>query len=342
MRIARAIRVVGVAAVVCFAVAIAVPQFLAWGSSRKPCLEGDVKPGGGTPRDLVVIVHGLNPRFTRLDFLERVVRETHPKADVYIPGYPAGLFSNADPYEVADELEQAINRLDQENHYQKITLVGFSIGSLLLRKAFLWGTGANSLRDRPSSAAGRSEWTAKVERIVLLSGTNRGWSLDVRPRFMPPWKYWGSLLARTLAQISGTGRLVLQLRRGAPFVADLRVQWIRHARPRTETEAWPTPLVVQLLGSVDDIVTRSDNEDTAAAKDFVFIPVVGTGHASILDLYGPNNGPIERERLARVKIRPHRPGLEPPRTGPESVRGASRGGPRGPGGARHSRPGLLE
>jgi len=87
------------------------------------------------------------------------------------------------------------------------------------RPAVLIAGGADKNLD--FSELGR-EIATKVERIVLLSGTNRGWSLRERPRFMPRWKYWGSLLARTLAQLSGTGRLVLQLRRGAPFVADLR------------------------------------------------------------------------------------------------------------------------
>jgi hypothetical protein len=75
--------------------------------------------------------------------------------------------------------------------------------------------------------------------------------------------------------------MLLSVQRGAPFVADLRVQWIRLARELSKKGAKPLPLTIQLVGDIDDVVSMEDSNDTAAAKNFVFITLLNTGHASI-------------------------------------------------------------
>src|SRR4051812_11106435 len=54
-----------------------------------------------------------------------------------------------------------------EDGFDRITLIGNSIGGLLVRYAYLYGAGA--LPPEP-----RRPWASKVDRIVLLGTPNRG------------------------------------------------------------------------------------------------------------------------------------------------------------------------
>lgn len=77
--------------------------------------------------------------------------------------------------------------------------------------------------------------------------------------------------------------MIERIRSGRPFISDLRLQWVvmRHRHRRERTEA---PLTVQLLGSVDDLVSPEDNVDSVAGADFVYLDVPHTGHLNIVFL----------------------------------------------------------
>jgi hypothetical protein len=80
-----------------------------------------------------------------------------------------------------------------------------------------------------------------------------------------------------------TGKLLLATRRGAPFIADLRVQWIRIARQdHGSSQKAKLPTTIHLLGDIDDIVSREDSQDLAAAKDARFITLLNTDHQDIV------------------------------------------------------------
>ena len=79
-----------------------------------------------------------------------------------------------------------------------------------------------------------------------------------------------------------TGKLLLATRRGAPFIADLRVQWIRIARQDHGSSQAKLPTTIHLLGDIDDIVSREDSQDLAAAKDARFITLLNTDHQDIV------------------------------------------------------------
>ena len=88
---------------------------------------------------------------------------------------------------------------------------------------------------------------------------------------------FGITLARL---VPGLGSLFMSLERGAPFIANLRVQWIRLSRDGSVA----TPPVTQLLGTIDDLVTDEDNRDVLVTREFRFVTVPQSGHATILDL----------------------------------------------------------
>ena len=63
------------------------------------------------------------------------------------------------------------------------------------------------------------DWHALVRRIVLLAGTNRGWSLDPKPRHMSRALHAFFRLSEMTARTFRFGRYVRALERGSPFVA---------------------------------------------------------------------------------------------------------------------------
>lgn len=68
--------------------------------------------------------------------------------------------------------------------------------------------------------------------------------------------------------LSATARRVaiLQIRRGAPFLGGLRLQWLA-LQKRAATEKSEMAMVVQLLGTVDDLVAPEDNLDLVTGRE---------------------------------------------------------------------------
>ena len=98
-----------------------------------------------------------------------------------------------------------------------------------------------------------------------------------------------SALALAIAQISSTGWLIRQLERDEPFVANLRLQWLRVMASR-RARGLTVPIVVQMLGNRDDLVSEDDSRDVTVAQDFIWVKVHNSGHADILNFEDPENG----------------------------------------------------
>ena len=257
---------------------------------------------GEVGSELIVIVHGYENVPEGTSLIEKVAKNSFPTADFLVPTFPAGAFSNADPRIITEAIERKIAELYEVKQYKKIYLVGFSMGSLIIRKAFLWGWGGEFSSDRPNGTTPKQEWVDKVERIVLLAGMNRGWSISSKDdeSGCEPIKLYQRVLfwlGKQYGRFTGTANLILSLERGSPFVADLRVQWIRLVRG----EKGPRTLeVIQLLGDSDDVVTHCDNKDVEASQGFVFIPVRQTGHAEIIQMV-LQNSPAPYQNIAALR-----------------------------------------
>lgn len=238
----------------------------------------------GDSSSLVVLLHGYNENPQILAGVIEEIQTHHPNADLLRPFYQKGRFLNGDPFQVADHLEATIrdtyeNSKREGRPYNKIILIGYSFGALLIRKAYVYGMGSEEDRHGSPGNTPPNEWTDRVERILLLAGVNRGWSLDVRPRFMSLSRFiLYRYLLYPLAQILRVGRFLTRLERGSPFVANLRLQWVRLVQRERERVA----PVVQLMGTVDSLVTAADDADLYVHKDFIFIPVEGADHTSLI------------------------------------------------------------
>lgn len=255
------------------------------------------------PRTLVVLLHGYRGSAASLQsVLERTRRafpHMDPQSDVYCPDMPLGVFSTADPDAIVSELLAEIDRrwlaaISECRPIQRIVLVGHSIGALLARKLYVVACGEALLAPLESAykAAGDDglllvrPWAFSVERIVLLAGMNRGWRLTHYMGLLNAavWAL-GTFFAQAYWLVFRKQLLIMAFRKGASFLTQLRIQWLRMRYRAKADHSWPgQALTVQLLGSRDDVVGPEDNVDLASGGDFLYLDVANSGHADIVDM----------------------------------------------------------
>jgi|GEM_PF-2087591 len=233
-------------------------------------------------------------------FIEKVMTE-EPDADLLVPFYDAGLYSNADVFLLASRLEDMLQRAFEEREkqggsYRKIILIGHSLGALLVRKAYVYGLG--STEDHPvyQRTTDTKPWAIIVDRLVLLAPMNRGWTLWPKPKHMSWIRLGLYLLVLSTAKVTATACLLRSVRRGTPFVSNLRIQWIHLCR---EHAAKVAPLIM-LLGDTDDMVRQEDNQDVSASEKFIFIPVPSSGHGSIVKFHKGEEGKVRIDRFLKA------------------------------------------
>lgn len=250
----------------------------------------------GKSHDLVVILHGWTGTSKDLCGLRDTIKQSLPDADLLIPDYPGGLFSKADPIDIVEDLVESIDkavirrsRQADGSEYKRIILIGHSAGALLIRKVYLFAMGCNESSYIPIPIKKR-DWVDHVERIILLAGMNRGFSVSPKPRHMSWSTYLAIRLGKIIAALTGLGSSILSLEKGSPFVANLRIQWIRLGQ-NPAIKLAPT---IQILGGRDDMVSSEDNIDLVSGANFTYREVRNAGHVSILDFDHPNFG-LERK-----------------------------------------------
>jgi len=235
----------------------------------------------GESKQLVMLVHAFSKSSAAMQGVREAVEGAFPDADILAPDYPSSPLSNADPMVITESLADILDEATASHEYESIILVGHSLGALLVRKVYVLGLGF--AEDSGAGLHGRRKnWAGKVNRIVLLAGVNRGWTLSPKAKHMG-WGKWAFLrLGSRIARLIRRGRLIQSVSRGSPFVTNLRIQWIRAAR----AEDLQIPLTVQLLGTIDDVVGAEDNTDVNCAVAFRFLRVPETGHADAIDFSG--------------------------------------------------------
>lgn len=248
---------------------------------------------------LVVVFHGIGAKTERLkSIIQTIEARFGTTADVLMPKRWSGWLSNAHPVAVTHEAVRDVDDLMARFDYQQIIVVGYSAGGLFARKFIIYAHGEQLDQERghpdapfePGAAAFREArpWATKIKRLILLAGMNRGWEFapTVNPFLLALFRA-GYVLFRPFA------RLGASVRRGAPFVADLRNQWLSLSRRGLLKDL----LVVQLLGTIDDVVSPEDNIDTATGSDFIYLDVPGSGHHTICRFDDRLHGPARREKF---------------------------------------------
>ena len=166
--------------------------------------------------------------------------------------------------------------------YDDIILAGGSLGSLLVRQAYLASAGADPRQPRTVP------WSDRVSRIVLMPGIGRGINIENEGR----WK-WVLRICRYIPLLRSS--LIYEQLRGADFVTAVRIGWIRHFAAMytnydRDSSSLRPPTVVQLLGTEDDYVSRDDNIDFDQFRNAFHIDVPGARHETVFRLEpGPDS-----------------------------------------------------
>jgi pimeloyl-ACP methyl ester carboxylesterase len=253
--------------------------------------------GPDAEQTLVVLLHAYTRSARSLAALEAKIRglagyRSEAEAQFFIPDLPLSLLSRADPSEIVSGLVEDIDRLVHESggRIGRIQLIGHSYGALLARKLYVVACGET--KEAPFEPAIRQRsgrpWAGMVERIVLLAGMNRGWRISHHLSF-PNAVLWtlGVLLGRLIWLVSRREPSIFYIRKGASFITQLRIQWLR-MRQQSRHRGLGDALTVQLLGSVDDMVSPEDNVDLITGGDFVYRDVPHSGHANVIEVADPN------------------------------------------------------
>ena len=221
--------------------------------------------------------------------------------------YPLSPFINRDPEDIADNLNAKIQNYVREHpEINKIILVGHSMGSTLVRRAFLDASGYGSQIDRAEV------WASRVERIVLLGALGRGFEPD---KFVG-WRMrlWLVPLIN-VASLLNIGEMLRSMLRGADYISKLRVDWTTYSNSEGKK-----PLVVHVLGANDAIVKKDDVIDLEEFPNAITEPVPDAGHFDVVipnpktssaltraftDIYQNSNGNAESQSKKRIIILMH-------------------------------------
>lgn len=263
---------------------------------------------------LVVMFHGFEQDASSMVPLRDLLRAQPQLAasDVLRLDLPFDRFSTARPAEV---VAGALKRIDEawekkaatRRPYERVILVGHSMGALYARKVYAAASGErekahfeqeliDSLKALGAKELGEPRpWAGKVDRLVLLAGMNRGWTIS---HHMSLWRgiqmTAGSWIGNVMGAL-GSPPIVFSARRGAPFITQLRLQWLemragvprdRPAGERAVRCRQGPPVggacVIQLLGTVDDLVPPNDNIDLVTGGDFIYLDVPHSGHLDVI------------------------------------------------------------
>lgn len=280
-----------------------------------------------SPHTLIIILHGISNAAKDLLPVENTIIKAWPSAKICRPKMHTSSFSMKDPNTIVatllshidDEVEQARQR---GHPYDNIILVGHSFGGLIVRKLYVVACGEvlraplEEQYKKPGKTSSASipprEWAAKISRIILLAGMNRGWRISHHISLLQAisWQLL-TVFCNLTHLLTRRWPLVITIRRGAQFITQLRIQWLlmrrRAGTPQDcahpDSPNWPgNAVTVQLLGSRDDMVAPEDNVDLVSGGDFIYLDVPYSGHVNIIEMDDCVFGP-ERARVFLFALR---------------------------------------
>lgn len=280
---------------------------------------------GRDARELIVMFHAFDSGPESLRPLRDQLRQDgvrFERTDILRLTLPFSMFSATKP---TDAVADALAKIDEAwsakaatgQPYENIMFIGHSMGALYARKAYVVASGERpaapfepelnaslSARRVATSKAARP-WAYRVSRLVLLAGLNRGWSISHHMGLRRAAEMTAGAWIGNVMGLFGATPIIFSARRGAPFITQLRLQWLE-LRGKSKsafsaghqdvgTRCAPAPplggaCVIQLLGTVDDLVPPEDNIDALTGDDFIYVDVPRSGHASVIKVDDPKYG----------------------------------------------------
>ncbi|WP_171026478.1 alpha/beta hydrolase [Mesorhizobium comanense] len=280
--------------------------------------------GAGAPV-LVVILHGWRSTPQGMADVVQASREAlgeagNRRVDTYVPklAYHRALGTRRAVDIVLDILRDIDALVAEEPAYERIVLTGHSMGATIARRVFLVAAGCPPGFRTEDEFAGqpRREWSARVDRIILMAAFNRGWQISQRLS----WRYSiglniCGLLGHTALKDAWVPT-IFDIRMGAPFMVQTRLHWLayrRHclasgaaSRPEPVTNQPVTnqpatgqpatspaePMLIQIIGSRDDLISPFDQVDitvdgnASGNRTYFLIQFDDTDHKSAVRFTG--------------------------------------------------------
>ena len=275
----------------------------------------------GQSDELVIVLHGYSKATDRMAAVRETIKDVRPNADIYAPRLPfirgKGICLQKAETIVAGLMKKielfVTERANSGHGYESVTFVGHSFGAVLARRLAIttFGEQKSPTGDRPApfeqELAQFSEarpWAGLIKRIVLLAGMTRGWTVSSTLD-------WITSVRWSVAQFFGETILcgkptLFAIRRGAPFLAQTRLQWLALMNPNYGPR--PNIVTVQLLGSADDQVSPDDNVDYAVdlfgaygGTSYFYIEVPFSNHPDVIDMAKSGWAKTQAERDVRRK-----------------------------------------
>ncbi|WP_172332725.1 hypothetical protein [Mangrovicoccus sp. HB161399] len=273
-------------------------------------------------RTLLVLVRGWT---NSSEFLARVFRQPtggefpdeflkfidgiESNCEVLVPKLKMEMFSCAEPRDIVLNVISEISSRMDGHEFDRITIVGFSTGALIVRSVL---TTAHGLNEKGGFIfENRCDWVNKVERVVYLAGILRGWSISsettIAARVLGP----GILaLVRTFGRfLGGRGAFISKCRKGMPFVVGERLNWIFleefKPEPNSSLSCLKLPEIINILGSRDEFVSPADCIELAPRARTIYLEVPSTNHLEMLRFEGYGaQGDLRREIIKEALVSP--------------------------------------
>ncbi|OED43784.1 hypothetical protein AB833_03130 [Chromatiales bacterium (ex Bugula neritina AB1)] len=250
------------------------------------------------PETLVYIVHGMKGSGQSVSQLANLARNSIENARVVTPTLPHSSFlSNVTAAKITSDIVREIETLDQRYHFDNIVLIGHSIGAVLARRALIEASGLPihwtefDASQSPGNLKVEAEigqlrnvaWGRKVSRLILIASVGNGWSVDdAKSGFQRLGWQLGSIAGH--AMYGDLKPTIFDFRKGGPFITQTRLRWLEYIQYLGACSL-ARPKVLQLLGTVDQVVPPNDMIDFAVDPTdeyFTQIQIPVTGHRSVI------------------------------------------------------------
>ncbi|MCU1696099.1 MAG: hypothetical protein JWR34_2162 [Mycobacterium sp.] len=220
----------------------------------------------GAKRRLAVVVPNITDRFEKWEPLLTKLQELDGYDEAHCHWarvqHGGGMWSRSAAKlgrDVAAEIDEI---WESQGGFTSVVLVGHSLGGICVRHAYMTALGAFDDGDR-------RDWADHVERVILFASHNRGIQLkwwmtpiDFVTRLIRPFRKW-------------IGRDVIH---GSAFILALRIAWMREINRQRIP-----PIITQILGSKDGLVTEDDSKDVESFPTGYQDIIRGATHSDVIE-----------------------------------------------------------
>src|SRR5262249_34174436 len=211
-----------------------------------------------------------------------------------------------------------INDAVAKQPYEEIVLIGHSLGAVIARRVYLVACGEphDFKNEHPLASIQQQAWAGNVRRIVMLGAFNRGWHISERMGWLYGIGFNLIAIIGHLLALGDVAPTIFDIRLGATFIVQTRLHWLAHRRARLmKHQGHLDPIVIQLIGTRDDLVSPFDQVDIAvdgttagaggsnkAAQRYFFIELPDTKHENAVKFGASAAGALRRDLFNRALI----------------------------------------